>query len=149
MLDIETKLQKAFDRLEKISIESENIKKQLIDKLSPEILALEFDFNNAKPRDIESKTTALNTFVSLVDSYEKNIRDTVKVSQKAQENETNETNAETIVELLKTIDLKNTNTAKVSDSVDDQIIDEKVKKLGIEISNGELETNNKIEGEHG
>jgi hypothetical protein len=142
MDDITNTLQMAFDRLSKISNESENLKKELIDKLKPKILELDINFED-KPRNNEVKIAAVNTYVNLIDSYEKSVRDTVKVTQKEKENKDNKANAENTTAILKAINLVDKNVPLVENN-DNSIIDTKAKEQNIVITEGELEKSSDV-----
>jgi len=144
-LNYKTMIQKDFNRLEKASLKSEDVKKKLISKLEVIINELKIDPNNSKPKKMEAQMSIINSYVSLLDSYEKQIRDTLKSKQKQQEMINVDNTGALITKLLTKISNGTNEIEKIDEKVNDAALEKAIKEKKIEVNDGEIDINAKIE----
>lgn len=144
-IDYENEIQNDFERLDRVSNKAENLKLTVINKLASVVDELAIDPNNDKPRDIEAKIGIVNSYVSLLDSYEKQVQNVAKIKQKHIDDETSDNVQKLVTKLLLSIKDNTNPTSTIKDVKDDNILDEKIIDNDIQITKGELETNSKVD----
>jgi hypothetical protein len=126
------------------SLKSEDIKKKLIKKLNVITDELVIDPNNEKPKQLEAKMNIINSYVSLLDSYEKQIRDTLKSKQKQQDSENANNSGALIAQILRKVSDDIGTVENAEASLDDSILEKKIQDNKLEITDGELDKDAEI-----
>ena len=136
-INYQNTIQQDFNRLENISIRAEDLKLNVINKLSPIIGDMEIDPDNS-PKKTEAKMGIVNSYLSLLDSYEKQVRDTIKAKQKQQELENDDSIGELVTTLLSDLNKEKLNNKEIAQE-DDVKLETKVDEYKIVVNDGELE----------
>lgn len=144
IIDYKSSIQEDFSRLDLISKEAEDLKLNVISKLTGIVNDLDINPNTDSPRKIEVQMGVVNSYVSLLDSYEKQVRDTIKTKQKHDDIESLDNVSELVTNLLLSIKDDKLPNEKLKDVKDDNELTKVIKENNIEISDGELESNSRV-----
>lgn len=135
----EDEIKKEIIALSNISNDLQSKKEKILNKVINSIDKMSLDLDNEKPKKIEAKNAIINSSISLMDSIEKQKRDTLKFKANYDAiQKSNDDMAKLITSILNRIDLdKSDNKLKtIVESLDN--VDESIKE---ELTNNNIEIN--------
>jgi len=137
--DYEDEIKKEIIALSNVSNDLQSKKEKILNKVIDSIDKMSLDLDNEKPKNIEAKNAIINSSISLMDSIEKQKRDTLKFKANYDAiQKSNDDMAKLITSILNRIDLdKSDNKLKtIVESLDN--VDENIKE---ELTNNNIEIN--------
>ena len=137
--DYEDEIKKEIIALSNVSNDLQSKKEKILNKIIDSIDKMSLDLDNEKPKNIEAKNAIINSSISLMDSIEKQKRDTLKFKANYDAiQKSNDDMAKLITSILNRIDLdKSDNKLKtIVESLDN--VDENIKE---ELTNNNIEIN--------